>query len=210
MLKRRGLNVISCPDRFLAAHYAAENGAKALIIDDGFQHRRLNRQLNICCINMHWPTSRGQIPVGWAREAWGAHERAHVLWLHHFNAALPCPPLSNRPKVRSQLTPSHWLHLGQRYPISQLNGTFSVAVGIAHPEAFLTTLHQLGIAIDRLIRVPDHHPLPKLPKGCIVTEKDAARLPPDADVWALCMSLKVDNPRFIQDQIDLCLSPLAF
>ena len=210
MLKRRGLKVISCPDRFLAAHYAAEQGAKGLIIDDGFQHRRLNRQLNICSINMHWPTSRGQIPVGWAREDWSAHERAHILWLHQYDSSLPCPPLSNRPKVRSQLIPSHWWHRGQSYPLSHLQGAFAVAVGIAHPEAFLTALHQLNIAIDHLFQFPDHHPLPELPTGCIVTEKDAARLPPDADVWALCMSLQVDNPNFVIDQLELCLSPLAF
>ena len=112
--------------------------------------------------------------------------------------------------LRSQLIPSHWWHRGQSYPLSHLQGAFAVAVGIAHPEAFLTALHQLNIVIDHLLQFPDHHPLPELPTGCIVTEKDAARLPPDADVWALCMSLQVDNPNFVIDQLELCLSPLAF
>ena len=210
LLKRRGLKVISCPDRLMAAHYAAEQGAKALIIDDGFQHRRISRQLNICCIDMHWPTARGQIPVGWAREAWVAHERANILWLHNFHPELPCPPMNNRPKIRSRLKPSHWLHQGQAYPLNHIQGPVAVAVGIAHPEAFLTTLHQLKISMAQIIQVPDHHPLPKLPKGCVLTEKDAARLPPEADVWALCMRLEIDNPTFIQDQIELCLSPHAF
>jgi tetraacyldisaccharide 4'-kinase len=210
MLRRRGLKVVSCPDRVKAAYFAAENGAKALVVDDGFQYKRLQRHLNICCINVHWPRSRGQIPVGWARESWDAHERANILWLHNYDPDLPIPQLINRPKVRSRLVPGHWLHKGERYPVNHLSGKKTVAVGIAHPSGFITTLHQIGIGISQYHVVPDHSPLPVLPPGCLVTEKDAARLPRNADVWTLCMRLEIENSHFILDQLNQCLSSPVF
>lgn len=205
MLRRGGLKVISCPDRLVAAQYASENGARALVIDDGFQYKRLYRNLNICCLNMQWPSSRGIIPNGWAREGWAALERASILWLHNSEPYLPHPPLPNTPKVYSRLIPSHWLHKGESFPLSHIKGHINVAVGIAHPASFITTLHQLGLHISTLIRVADHASLPTLTSGCVITEKDAARLPPNSNVWVLCMKLQIDNPEFIEEQIRLCL-----
>ena len=73
-----------------------------------------------------------------------------------------------------------------------LSGEVDVAVGIAAPERFVCTLLDLGLTIRTLTVVRDHGQLGPLKPGTVVTEKDAARLPVDADVWAL--------------QLDLCTS----
>ena len=64
------------------------------------------------------------------------------------------------------------------------------AVGIAVPERFICTLLDLGLQIRSLRVVRDHGDLGPLEPGTVVTEKDAARLTPDADVWALRMDMQ--------------------
>jgi tetraacyldisaccharide-1-P 4'-kinase len=66
-------------------------------------------------------------------------------------------------------------------------------VGIAHNGDLLARLLDLGLRPRRVISLPDHGALPPLPPGCALTEKDAARLPPEADVWALILELRLGD-----------------
>jgi tetraacyldisaccharide-1-P 4'-kinase len=68
-----------------------------------------------------------------------------------------------------------------------------VAAGIADPWRFVCTLLDMGLTISDLRVVGDHRPLGEIPSGCVVTEKDAAKLPADADVWTLVMETQVTN-----------------
>jgi len=60
----------------------------------------------------------------------------------------------------------------------------------------------MGIAIGNLTVVADHAPLHRLRPGTLVTEKDAARLPEDADVWALRMRLVVEGAEPLIQQLN--------
>lgn len=195
--RRWGVPVVSAPDRVEGARQAVENGAQVVILDDGFQHRRLARDLDIVCIDARWPAGGGPIPVGTAREPLAALHRADLIWLHNQGPVPPWVP-SSLPLVRSRLVPVGW-RLGARFaPLSAVSGVVDVAVGIARPAGLLCMLQRLGLEVRSVRDVGDHGHLGQLPPGTVVTEKDAARLPQGADVRVLVCRLDVDGIDLLQ------------
>lgn len=67
-----GASIRGHPDRFRSARRAAAEGATVAIIDDGFQHRRLFRDLNLLAIDRDAlrRTNRARLPAGPFRERW--------------------------------------------------------------------------------------------------------------------------------------------
>lgn len=194
MLRRRGHPVVSAPDRLAGAREAVRQGARLILLDDGFQHRRLRRDLDIVCIDALWPGARGLIPVGSRREPWSGLRRAHWIWESNAGQSpLVLPEGQDLPRVRAHLQARGWLHQGQLLPLENIQGEVEVGAGIARPERFLCSLLRLGLQPRSLHLVGDHARLPDLPPGTVVTEKDAARLPPEADVRALVMELQVEG-----------------
>ena len=199
MLRRRGIAVISSPDRVAGAQEAVRQGARLILLDDGFQHRRLHRDLDIVCIDGRWPDGGGLIPMGRRREPWSSLARADVIW--HSHADHPLPRALSLPTVTARYRAAGWLHRGVHLPLSARTGPCVVVTGIAHPGGFLCTLLSAGMVPTEVRILADHAPLGSVPPGAVMTEKDAARLPADADVWALCMALEVDGAQPILDAI---------
>ena len=129
--------------------------------------------------------------MGSRREPWSALGRADFVWHSHADHPLPRPVV--QPTVSARYRPVGWLHRGQERPLSARTGPCVVVTGIARPSGFLCTLLSLGIEPGAVHILPDHAPLSDVPPGAVMTEKDAARLPPDADVWALRMTLTVEG-----------------
>ena len=206
LLRRRGLPVISCPDRVAGAREAVRRGARVILLDDGFQHRRLHRDLDIVCVDARWPLGRGPIPVGTGREGPRALARAHVCWLTHAAPGEPLPDAlaahaGHLLLVRSRLRPTGWRQGGHHRPLPARRGPVDAVAGIAHPARFLATLLRAGLEVRSFRALPDHgghaHRDParlgELAPDAVITEKDAARLPPDHPQWALCVGLVVDE-----------------
>jgi tetraacyldisaccharide-1-P 4'-kinase len=97
------------------------------------------------------------------------------------------------PTIRSRMRPVGWIHRGQLHPLDAISGSIDVVVGIADPERFICALLDLKLTVRSITRVRDHGDLGTVQPGAIVTEKDAARLPIDSDVWALRMNLEVQG-----------------
>ena len=100
--------------------------------------------------------------------------------------------------VQARYQPTGWLRRKQVLPLPSLpEKPVLVLAGIAHPERFLATLRQLGIHPVRTMLYPDHHTFTWADLQSIeawlddhlviMTEKDAARLPPELGVYALLM-----------------------
>ncbi len=196
MIRRRGIPVVSGPDRVAAAEAAVAAGAQVIVLDDGFQHRRLARSLDICCLDGRWPGGGGPLPVGTRREPWSGLGRADVLWIHNRVAdpAALARRLPDRLRVHSRPRPDHWRVGGAVVPLgARPPAPVTVAAGLARPEGLLCALLGLGILIDDTVLVGDHRPLQGLRPGWVLSEKDAARLPPGAPQWALCMALELDE-----------------
>lgn len=198
MLRRRGHKVISAPDRHAGIAEAARLGAQMVLVDGGIGNPGLRRDLSIMCIDGDWPRGRGPAPVGSARLPWAAAFAADATWVR---GRVP-DDLPDTPSVQVRMRPTGWLHKGTEHPLDAVKGPIHVRAGIARPERFVCTLIELGLVIDSLVLTSDHGTISDLPDGAIVTEKDAARLPEDADVWALRMRAEVTAPDALMALID--------
>lgn len=133
-----------------------------VILDDGFQHRQLARDVDIVIVDA--PTARSPyrlLPAGRLRELPAALGRADFVIATSLSArslaAKYCPPdrifdagIAAR-RVRSVSTGEPLRH-----------GTPVVLVtGIARPERALQTLLELGMSVERHVSFPDHHRYPR-------------------------------------------------
>jgi tetraacyldisaccharide 4'-kinase len=198
MLARRGVSVVSSPDRVAGAEVAFAQGAEVVVLDDGFQHRRIARDLDIVVVDGRWPDEGGPIPAGERREPVDAIRRADVLWVSagptpgHLVRALKPGALV----VRSRLEPVCWVRGDTELPLGELaHRAVCAFAGIARPGRFLSQLVGLGVRIGGWRTFPDHHPyrpgdiedLLTWSRGrpLVTTEKDGVRLPSDLEVWSL-------------------------
>ena len=141
-----------------------------LIMDDGFQHRYLNRSLNIVLIDATNPFGHGHLlPRGLLREPLTAIRRADVAILTRSDAIGP----DTASFIRQQLQSLHpgliWCETklvvaglqdikGDSIPIDILNDKQVLAFcGIGNPVGFRQLLEKQGIAVTEIIEFPDHH-----------------------------------------------------
>jgi tetraacyldisaccharide 4'-kinase len=179
------------------------------LLDDGFQHRRIRRDLDIVCLHDHTLEDR-LIPHGFLRESLNALKRANVAFLigsPEKNAELKIAlekKYSNLEIFELLYKPQGFVHAQSKTLLSELPFTIAVALsGIARPERFFNTLKQKGLNLHKELVFPDHYQFRKdeishiqklYSHGLITTEKDAIRLldnnvAPEADFWYLKMSL---------------------
>jgi len=189
-------------------------GTQAAILDDGFQHRRLARDLDLVLLDARAPFGNGWLfPRGPLRETPSALRRAHALVLSRFDRSPPAEAnreeLAKRWPEKTILTAAYRpvrlfeAATGREIPLSSLAGVRAAAfAGIAKPEAFFRTIEDLGARLVYSCALPDHQPLsPALlsslvetaaaqaPELWLTTEKDWVRLAatrsPAMDLWVL-------------------------
>ena len=188
-----GVVVVKCPDRVAGARVAIdEYGCDTLLLDDGFQYVRLERDEDIVVIDATNPFGNGRlIPRGILREPVEALRRATALVLTRCDQARDlgsvkeilgtlCPGVSIR---QTRHAPKHLSRVadGETLSIEFLRGRQVRAVcGIAQPEAFFRTLELQGAVIAERVALPDHAELPAEALDgediIVMTEKDAVRL----------------------------------
>ena len=192
-----------------AAAAAVRAGADSLVLDDGFQHRRLARELDLVLISAEgWGDQHRLLPRGPWREGTGALRRADLLVLTrkiatdadtarvHADLSSAFPEL---PIVEVKLVPAglRYLHIpdGELIPLSTLAHERVLAVAaLAAPALFAAQLREKGAKVE-LAAFPDHHPFSATDarallrragdRRLIMTGKDATKLrallPPDAN-----------------------------
>jgi tetraacyldisaccharide 4'-kinase len=208
-----GLPVIVGKDRYAAGLVAVERfGVDAIVLDDGFQHVQLARDLDILLLDAERPFGNGRLfPRGELREGPAAIARADAIVLTRWesNAAPAFPALqrcrSELPLFRSQHTPRDLRVLteGHILPLASLKGQRVLAFcGIGTPHHFGLTLQRLGAEIVAFVAFPDHHPYTRSEIEQLIltakqhrvdilvtTEKDGVRLrrlqPVAGAVWEL-------------------------
>jgi len=198
----RGVPVAVDADRVRGgATLIQEHSPRVILLDDGFQHRRLARDLDIVLIDPQRDLKDALLPRGLLREPLSSLARAHLILLmtqEGETAALEeswkyCADRYGAECLvacRSQRSGSYVLRSGEKVPLENLNGARLLPFcGIAKPENFLLTLGGLGAEIPILIRFRDHHvyslrDLERLAliyarhkaQYLITTEKDAVKL----------------------------------
>ncbi len=176
-----GVPQVQNPDRVAGARIAIQDrGADCLVLDDGFQHRRLGRDLDIVLVDatapfgpgtLHRLSRRGRLlPAGLLRESRSALERrAGLILLTRCDAiadddrAAVQSALADRapgvPVVSVAFAPTALIDAaGTVRPLHGVRGAKVAAFcGIGNPAGFRTTLERLGAEVVLFERRPDHH-----------------------------------------------------
>jgi tetraacyldisaccharide 4'-kinase len=176
--------VVADPDRVHGAARARSAGAQVLILDDGFQHRRAARDLDVVLVAAEDGAARRLLPAGPLREGRGALARAQVLvvtrkvatqdeaadvataWAEgHDHLTIVVAELAARELIAVHGEPGV---APSAAPISSLAGRKVCAIsGVGAPESFEAQLMAQGVLVRSAVRFADHHAF---------SEQDIARL----------------------------------
>ena len=200
--------------RFHAASILEKKMPKksVFIIDDGFQHRKIARNLDIVCLHEQADNDM-LLPKGLLREPYSALNRANAAFIisDPQKTTRLKKNLSNQfPKLELFeliYNPRCYINTRTGKSAAKLSNFTPVALcGIARPEHFFKTLHDDGIKPCREVAFPDHyryteydiHSIQELySHGLLTTEKDAIRLlndrvVPDGNFWYVKIDLMFD------------------
>lgn len=212
LLARRlpGVPVVVSQDRFQAGQTAHESfGTDFYILDDGFQHRALARDLDLVLVDARDPVGNGRLlPWGPLREpahhvtrahavlltraeAWGPGHSPAEQWLSRFRHG-PCFRSVHEPGPLVQTA------TGQERWASCLRGMPVVAFcGIARPGAFRETLESLGAEVRAFRGYRDHHPYSRREVqelAALRKEQGAELLVTTEKDWVRSMPMLAEDP----------------
>jgi tetraacyldisaccharide 4'-kinase len=193
LLARRNpaLQVYVARRRACGVRAAEAAGAEVIVLDDGFQHLAVQRDLDIVLLDSRSPFGNGQLlPAGPLREAPAALRRAGLVILTHAAGdALPPPYFPGQVlRCRHRLADTLSTLDGEECPWSDLTQRQVIAfAGIARPDDFFAALRARGVELASTLALNDHQDyaaeqLNRLIQMCdnksllITTEKDAVKL----------------------------------
>jgi tetraacyldisaccharide 4'-kinase len=166
----KGIPVIVSGNRYVAGMRAHERfGTNCFILDDGFQHIALKRDLDLVLMDAARPLGNGYLlPRGPLREPVKNLNRAHAFVLTRCGeggeadetAGMLARKFPGRPVFRSDHVPGNvsFPNRGGHEEPGFLRGRKIAAfAGIARPEVFLDTLKGLGADVVCFRGFKDHH-----------------------------------------------------
>ncbi len=157
-----GLMVIIGPDRYAAGQLAMQQLAPDIfLLDDGFQHVRLHRDLNILLMDFSRPFGNNlTLPAGILREPVAAARRADLMIFTRSPKGAGIPAATGGiPACVSCHTIGGLLPLngGPPAPFSHYSGQTVLAfAGIADPDSFFAGLRAEGLNPVQTLNFPDH------------------------------------------------------
>jgi tetraacyldisaccharide 4'-kinase len=178
------------------------------LLDDGFQHRQLHRDVDILLLSRE-DLNDHLLPAGNLREALRAAERADVF-------AIP----ADEPEIAEWVKSRGWektvWRLRRRMDVPQVEGPAVAFCGIARPEQFFEGLERAGVRLAARFAFPDHHPytagdLERMAAAAqkagaaalLTTEKDRVRLGALAQSFPALLPLKTVPLRIaIEDEVE--------
>lgn len=188
--------VVAGSDRVRAIAQARAEGAEVVVLDDGFQHRRVRRALDLVLVSVEqvaaelFATGRWRaplLPAGPYREPPTALHRAHAIILtrksaddatvarvaHAVGAMAPALPI-----IVAGLRPGGLVPVGGTPRASQpplAGGRVLAIAGIGAPTLFAAQLTALGATVT-LRAFPDHHAFSSADIGALVASAREADL----------------------------------
>jgi tetraacyldisaccharide 4'-kinase len=175
------------------------------LLDDGFQHRQLYRDLDVLLLSRADWRDR-PLPAGNLREPLRAAMRAGVL-------AIPADDPTFATELRTWGWQGPLWHLHRFMDVPTIDGSAIAFCGIARPRQFFAGLEAAGVPLAVAIAYPDHHRFTPRNLRCIVlaarshratalvtTEKDlvrlgplAAALPADLPLRSVRLRVQIEN-----------------
>ncbi|MEM8548364.1 MAG: tetraacyldisaccharide 4'-kinase [Pseudomonadota bacterium] len=180
-VRQSGLPVFVGRDRVAACQLAIAEGAEVIVCDDGLQHYRLRRDIEIAVVDGERRHGNGWLlPAGPLRETPARLATVDHVLVHGGSAG------------DFHLDVDHAVNLanGERRSLTTFKGqTLHAVAGIGHPERFFLALEQHDITVQR-VPLPDHAAAPAVLGSLdsrydvLMTDKDAVKyVGADARFW---------------------------
>ena len=213
-----GVPVLVGRDRGVVGQYAVSHfGAEILVLDDGFQHHRLSRDLDIVSLDGAAGLGNARVlPAGPLREPRRGLRRAN--WICIVDGDGTPPPgaarwlaklaRAKRFAFRARRRPSALFSLdgSERRPLGELSGRrVGLLSGIARPGSFRRSVESLGAEVVCERTFSDHHAftardlrgLDPAAELWLTTEKDAIKILPSwalgTSIWVLQIELEIED-----------------
>jgi tetraacyldisaccharide 4'-kinase len=195
--------IVVCADRYRGGRRAEECfNVGAHLLDDGFQHRALARDVDVVAVDTTQELSeQAMLPAGRLREPPAALGRAHLVVLTRVELSDPRPVERQVRRINPQVEIFHAttqlcelvdVHTGRTYPPDAFQGEpVEAFCGIGNPGAFFADLRRWGFSVIGEHSFRDHYvysdaSLEALkvlarrshPAALVTTEKDAMNLRP--------------------------------
>ena len=198
--------LVGADRRTLARRARDEFELEVVLLDDGFQHRKLARDEDVVVVDEAVGFGNGRmLPRGPLREPLSGLDRATLFWVRAATTpGATLPPLP-APQVRTRYRPTAWVDpTGGQHAPETLSGQPVLALaGLARPGGFLRTLGELGTEVRGTAFFPDHHGFSarelqevgaraaRLGARVVTTEKDLVRLPGGFEAWTVRLGVEV-------------------
>ena len=198
-------------------------GAQVLVLDDGFQHHRLQRDLDLVVLPGAGGLGSARVlPRGPLREPLTGLSRADAVGVvdgplspEDERRVEGVAPGALRFRIERRASFLRSLQGDQRRPSSRLAGTrVGLLCGLGRPAAFRATLRELKVQVVAERIFPDHHRyrardlvgLSEQASLWLTTEKDALKLLPSwargAEVWVVELETRVIEGEALLDWIE--------
>ncbi len=147
----------------------ARSAVDVFVLDDGFQHLALDRDLDIVLLDCRSPFGNGFVlPAGPLREPCSNLKRADAFVITHVDSDADAAPLKDKLEGLFPGMPvfacrhkARGISLRKGEPVFDINALCGrravVFAGIAGPEGFFRDMRQAGIRICESFGFPDHH-----------------------------------------------------
>lgn len=215
----KGACVITSKNRYEASKYAIEKfGVTKIILDDGFQHRKLHRDLDIVLIDSEMGFgNENLLPAGPLREGLEAFNRIDKLVvvsknIDHTRAEKYAKIMSKKLKKETLVCytePDYFYNIFNPEEKLANDGKILAFSAIGQPQQFYKFLKDYNVV--KTVDFDDHHnytqadieKLLKLEvKTLVTTEKDASKLIglnfKDSKVFALKLKTKLDVEKLVE------------
>jgi tetraacyldisaccharide 4'-kinase len=209
VFEKKGLDlvIIVDEDRVRGARRAIkEFGANLILLDDGFQHRRLFRDIDLVLLKKE-DLNQTLLPFGKLREPLSGLKRATALILT-YQELFPFDFEFNQKPV-FKLYRENWQVLNHRLePVPIPEKEFIAFCGLGDNIQFLDIVKRLGLRIKRFIAFPDHYDYRAFElssqENYLTTLKDGVKLPWSENLFFLDFSVRVEGLlEFIQKHLKI-------
>ncbi len=166
-----GVNVVVNPDRIAGAKRAIdEHYAEVLLLDDGFQHRRLARDIDIVTIDATAPFGYGRLlPAGLLREPISGLRRADAVVITRSDQVSE-ESLAQIEGQAHRINPDAIIATSIHAPVNAItSGDAEIGLdelrgkrvyafcGLGNPQAFFDTVRHIGCVLVGCRSLDDHH-----------------------------------------------------